>query len=132
MDRKLAARRATQDSQRLINAALSGDSSSFRPGAEAAGIEVLKCLLQEYVMGSSALAEALRRFVAGLCDRTDPLRRDIPAEHWAALWPVFNTITTAREDHERRAAGHDGAGVVGAVHPGGEGASAKAPEGDPR
>lgn len=94
------------DFSRMVDDIMSGKRTG-RAGAEAAGFRALTALIQVYLMGEGTLADSLRELVSALMKRDDPLRKDIPEELWAALWPTFNTLTHARKkaaEHLTRAA----------------------------
>jgi hypothetical protein len=83
------------DFARMVDDLMSGKRTG-RPGAEAAGFSALTALIEVYLLGEGRLADSLRDLVSALMKRDDPLRRDIPPELWAALFPTFNTLTHAR------------------------------------
>lgn len=79
----------------IINDVMSGKRTG-RPGAESHGFQSLTALIEVYLLAEGRLADSLRAFVDALCNREDPLRKDIPPELWAALWPAINTMQHAR------------------------------------
>lgn len=94
---------APPDFARLIGEVMEGKRVG-RGGAEAAGFTIITSLIEVYLMGEGKLAEALRSFVGELMKRDDALRREIPPELWAALFPALNTLTHARKKaHETMA-----------------------------
>lgn len=126
MDKRMQAKKAGRDFGALFERAMSGD---FDPaaGAEGHGMRVVGLLAQEFLMGESALADAMRAFLDAISRKSDPLRRDVPPELWAALWPTMNTLLEARRslvERKAEAEAEAGAGAGGPIaqpEPGGAG-----------
>lgn len=113
MDNRVKAKRAGRDFEALMMRAMAGEAG---PGAEGQGLAVLFQLATLYVTGGGELGQALRRFLDALADKADPLRRDIPPDLWAAIWPTLNTLNQARrqfDEQQSESAADGGARVLG-------------------
>ena len=78
--------------------ALSGEDPGTA-SAEGTGLRVLAQVGQGFILDEGPLFSHVRLFVSQLMKKDDPLRRDIPPELWAALWPTLNTLWIAREKY---------------------------------
>lgn len=97
-DTRLQAKRAQKGLAQLVDDAMNGRATG-REGAEAAGLRAIVGLVQLYVMGEGPLPDAMRELVTMIHNKSDPLRRDIPPDAWAALWPTLNALTEARRKY---------------------------------
>lgn len=100
-DGRMVKTRGSKDLATLIGDVLEGRAQG-RKGAEEHGFTALKLLVQLYLMHEGTFPDALRAFVDALGDKEDPLRRDIPPDAWAALWPSLNALKRARAQAAER------------------------------
>jgi hypothetical protein len=98
-DPRLEARRGGRDLEALVGKALDPDYRG-RAGAEEEGIWLVRLLAEQFIRGDSDLAVRMRRFVAAMLDRTDPLRKDVKPDQWMALSPAIAALTSAREAYQ--------------------------------
>lgn len=93
-DARVKSKHAGRNLTQLIDKAMAGGPG--RGGAEAAGLRALAGLCQLFILGEGPLPDAMRELVRLLHDKSDALRRDIPPEVWAALWPTLNALVEGR------------------------------------
>lgn len=94
-DGRLAKKKTSRDIATLITDVMEGRETG-RPGAESAFMLALKLLVQAFLLDEGTFADALRTGVAGLMNKADELRRDIPPDAWATIWPALNSLQRAR------------------------------------
>lgn len=94
-DTRLMKTKGTKDIATLMNDVVTGQAAG-RAGAEEHFFTALKLLVQLFIMHEGSFPDALRAGVDALMNKQDSLRRDIPPEAWAALWPSLNALKHAR------------------------------------
>lgn len=91
---------APPDLEKLLSGIMDG-SKVGREGAERYGFDTLRELVTVFMMGEGGFPDALRAFVRAFLNPNDALRKDLPPEVGAMLFPALNTLLRGRMEFEK-------------------------------